>query len=154
MSNTPCAPFTVLVSIGALMTTSDANRALNSSLVAPVSMATRNGCFDMACIPLASLARVRRTAPVRVKVSSGRVIPRVSWHAVADCSALLLAEDFECGERAIGDSALFELSIGSVREQLQALELVPFDGPLPSQESGVLVELAFENIFAGIVAIA
>src|SRR5580704_6245410 len=103
---------------------------------------------------LAPLARGRRTALVRVKVPSGGVIPRVSRHAVADCSALLLPEDFECGERAIGDSALFELSIGPVREQFQALELVPFDGPLPTQESGVLVELAFENVFAGIVAIA
>src|SRR6516164_5956293 len=52
MFTTSRTPFTALVSIGAWITTSVANSLLKFSSLAPASMATRNGCFDMAYAPL------------------------------------------------------------------------------------------------------
>src|SRR5262245_25982966 len=51
MFTTSRTPFTALVSIGAWITTSVANSLLKFSSLAPASMATRNGCFDMAYAP-------------------------------------------------------------------------------------------------------
>src|SRR5271168_1721075 len=66
MFSTSGAPCTGLVSIGALITTSFANSLPKSSLLASVSMATRNGCFAIACprllpgaLPVAGSSGVR-----------------------------------------------------------------------------------------------
>jgi hypothetical protein len=86
--------------------------------------------------------------------SGRRIFPSVCRHTVADRGALFITKDLQCRERPIGNCALLELSIRPVGKELEAFELMTFDGALPVQESGVRIELALENIFARVVAIA
>lgn len=48
--------------------------------------------------------------------------------------------------------ALEQQSALVVGQELQALDIVPLDGALPSEKGRASVDLAFEDVLAGIVA--
>jgi hypothetical protein len=60
---------------------------------------------------------------------------------------LSVSKNSECREWGIGDGTLLELAVGSLSKS------VAVNRTLPSSQGRIVVELAFENVVARIVAI-
>src|SRR5262245_40699773 len=81
-----------------------------------------------------------------------RVIPYVVRHLAGVQSDQPISEYLEGRKRPVCDCALQQQSVLVVGQELQALDLVSFDRALPSEKGRASVDLAFEDVLAGIVA--
>src|SRR5262245_31608330 len=99
------------------MTASGANNLPRSSLLARVSMATRNGCFDKAPTPV-------------IRLASGGVVPHVGWQSSSVQRDQPVPEDLERGERAVGDGTFQQQAVVVIRQQFEAFDLVALDRAL------------------------
>src|SRR6266850_6094237 len=81
-----------------------------------------------------------------------RIIPHVVRHLVGVHSDQPISQYLESRKRPVCDCALHQQAVLVVGQELQALDLVSFDGALPSEKGRASVDLAFEDVLAGIVA--
>src|SRR5258708_35869218 len=81
-----------------------------------------------------------------------RIIPHVVRHLAGVQSDQPISEYLESRKRPVCDSALEQQSGLVVEGKIQALDRVAFDGALPSKKGRASVDLAFEDVLAGIVA--
>src|SRR5256885_7023311 len=78
--------------------------------------------------------------PVKSKLQRW-VLPNIGRQFVLERCIHGVAEQFQRRIRPQGNSALHYQSLLVVHDDLQALELVALDGPLPTQEGGTVIEL-------------
>src|SRR6266850_3605047 len=99
--------------------------------------------------PITGRQRARRS---QLRFGCLRIIPHVVRQFAGVQSDQPISEYLESRKRPVCDCALQQQSVLVVGQELQALDLVSFDGALPSEKGRASVDLAFEDVLAGIVA--
>ncbi len=84
--------------------------------------------------------------------SSRRVVPHVVRQFPGIEGIKLVSKDLDRRKRPVGDGALQEKAVFIVGKQFQALDLMAFDGALPSQQSRLVIQPALVDVFPRIIA--
>src|SRR6266852_9607780 len=92
------------------------------------------------------------TATFTISFVCLRIIPHVVRQPAGVQSDQPISEYLESRIRPVCDCSLEQQSALVVGQELQALDIVPLDGALPSEKGRASVDLAFEEVLDGIVA--